>query len=260
MRAAVALTGRNVLSALSFVGRAALIVGEALGHLVCGRAGGRRAIAQMSVVGVDSLPIVLVTLLFAGMVLGLHTAREFVRFGAGSYVGGMVALSVARELGPVLTGVVVAARVGSAMAAELGSMTITEQIDALRTLAVSPVQYLVVPRLLACLMMLPVLCMLADLSGALGAYLIAIRAGVSPQEYLQSVRTWLQYVDLFAGMGKTVVFGGIIAIVGCERGLSAGGGAAGVGRVTTSAVVISIVLIYVSNYLLSAIIYRLWQQ
>jgi phospholipid/cholesterol/gamma-HCH transport system permease protein len=212
----------------------------------------------MASVGTDSLPIAVVTLIFAGMVLGLHTAREMVRFGGGSFVGGMVAVSVARELGPTLTGIVVAARVGSAMAAELGSMKITEQVDALRALAVSPIQYLVAPRLLACAVMLPVLTVFADFAGAGGAYVVAVAAGVTPSEYLRSARLFLDFTDFYGGLSKTVVFGAIIAIVGCQQGLATKGGASGVGHSTTRSVVISIMLIYIANYLLSALIFRVF--
>jgi phospholipid/cholesterol/gamma-HCH transport system permease protein len=239
--------GRAAMALAEFIGGASRLFAGAAAYLVRGHANARRTVAQMASVGTDSLPIAAVTLVFAGMVLGLHTAREMVRFGGGSFVGGMVAVSVARELGPTLTGIVVAARVGSAMAAELGSMKITEQIDALRALAVSPVQYLVVPRLLACAVMLPVLTVFADYAGAAGAYVVALTAGVTPTEYARSARLWVDFTDFFGGLSKTVVFGAIIAIVGCQQGLSTRGGASGVGQSTTRSVVISIILIYIAN-------------
>lgn len=254
----LARVGRAVLAFAEFIGSASALLGSAAGYLFRGHTNARRTVAQMSAVGTDSLPIAVVTLIFAGMVLGLHTAHEMVRFGGASFVGGMVAVSVARELGPTLTGIVVAARVGSAMAAELGSMKITEQVDALRALAVSPVQYLVAPRLLACAVMMPVLTVFADFAGAGGAYVVALAAGVTPSEYLRSARQFTDFTDFFGGLGKTVVFGVIIAIVACQQGLATRGGAAGVGRATTRSVVISVMLIYIANYLLSALILRVF--
>jgi phospholipid/cholesterol/gamma-HCH transport system permease protein len=254
----LAALGRWGLAFAEFVGSATALLAGAAGFLARGHADARRTVAQMSSVGTDSLPIAVVTLVFAGMVLGLHTAHEMVRFGGGSFVGGMVAVSVARELGPTLTGIVVAARVGSAMAAELGSMKITEQVDALRALAVSPVQFLVVPRLLACAVMLPVLTVFADFAGAAGAYVIALGAGVTRTEYMRSARQFAHFTDFFGGLSKTVVFGAIIAIVGCQQGLATRGGASGVGRATTRSVVISIMLIYIANYLLSALIFQVF--
>jgi phospholipid/cholesterol/gamma-HCH transport system permease protein len=251
--------GRTATAALSFVGDSLALLVELFGHLGRGRLGWRRLLAQMAVVGPDSLSIALITLLFAGMVFGLHTSSQMVRFGMQGYVGGMVALTVAREMGPVLTGIVVAARVGSAFAAEIGTMVVTEQVDALRALATSPTRYLVLPRTLACVVVLPLLTLVADFAGGLGGYVIARLAGVSSAEFLASAQQWLGGLDLFGGLAKSLVFGGIIALVGCRQGLRTQGGAAGVGRATTSAVVLSIVLIYVSNYFLSAFIYHGWQ-
>ena len=251
--------GRSVVAAAGFVGDSLTLFIESLGYLVRGRLGWRRLLSQMGIVGPDSLPIVLVTLLFAGMVWGLHTAAQMVRFGGQGYVGGMVAVVVARELAPVLTGVVVAARVGSAFAAEIGSMAVTEQLDALRALATSPTRYLVLPRTLACIFMLPVLTLFADCAGGFGGYLLAHFAGVSSGEFVGSARQHLSDTDFFGGLAKSVVFGAIIALVGCRQGLRTTGGAAGVGRATTSAVVLSIVLIYVSDYFLSSFIYHAWQ-
>lgn len=179
-----------------------------------------------------------------------------VRFGATSYFGGGTAIAIARELGPALCGVVVAARVGSAFAAELGTMTVTEQVDALRALAVNPIYFLVVPRLIACIIMLPILTVVADASGLIGAFMLATYVGVSPGEYLSSIQQWLTGQDVYGGIAKTLVFGLIIALVGCRQGLRATRGAAGVGRATISAVVLSIVLIYATNLFLTAAIFR----
>ena len=210
----------------------------------------------MAIAGTDSLPIAAFTLFLVGMAWGWHAASYMVRFGATSYFGGSTAVAIARELGPALCGVVVAARVGAAFAAELGTMTVTEQVDALRALAVNPIYYLVVPRLIACTIMLPLLAVVADATGILGAYVLSTEFGVSGTEYLISVQRWLDYRDVLGGVGKSVAFGIVIALVGCRQGLRASRGAEGVGRAAISAVVLSIVLIYLLNFILTAVIYR----
>ncbi len=240
---------------LRYAGQLGLIGGRSVALLARGRVNVRQTVSNMARFGVDSMPIVLVTVLFSGMVLALHTAQQMARMGAGRYVGGLVVVSVARELAPVLTAVVVAARVGSAIAAEIGSMNVTEQIDAMRALAVSPIGYLVLPRLLAGLVMLPALTVVSDLTGAAGGYLVAVRRGVSAQEYLLSARNFLDMQDVWGGLLKTAVFGLIIALVSCHQGLRATGGADGVGRATTAAVVLSISLIYAADFFLSAVIF-----
>jgi len=248
--------GRQVVAALTFSGDQVLLLKQSLGYLVRGQWSLRRTLHQMAVAGTDSLPIVIVTLFCVGMAWGWHTATYMVRFGATSYFGGGTAVAMAKELGPALCGVVVASRIGSAYAAELGTMTVTEQVDALRALAVDPVRFLVVPRLLACVIMLPVLTVVADASGIFGAFLLSASFGVSSGEYITSVERWLTPQNLFGGILKAVVFGLIIALVGCRQGLRTTGGAAGVGRATISAVVISIVLIYAANLLLTTILFR----
>lgn len=248
--------GRQVVAALTFSGDQVLLLKQSLGYLLQGQWGLRRTLHQMAVAGTDSLPIVIVTLFFVGMAWGWHTATYMVRFGATSYFGGGTAVAMAKELGPALCGVVVASRIGSAYAAEIGTMTVTEQVDALRALAVDPVRFLVVPRLIACVVMLPVLTVVADASGIFGAFLLSSNFGVSSGEYITSVERWLTPENLFGGILKAVVFGFIIALVGCRQGLRTTGGAAGVGRATISAVVISIVLIYAANLLLTTIIFR----
>jgi phospholipid/cholesterol/gamma-HCH transport system permease protein len=253
----VAAVGRQVIAGVSFAGDQFLLLSQALSFLFRGRLGLRRTLQQMAIAGTDSLPIVIVTLLFVGMAWAWHTATYMVRFGATSYFGGSTAVAIARELGPALCGVVVAARVGSAFAAELGTMTVTEQVDALRALAVNPVYYLVVPRLVACIVMLPILTLVADAAGLFGAFALSMYIGVGPSEYINSVQRWLTPDNLYGGVAKTFFFGLIIALVGCRQGLRTTGGAAGVGRATISAVVLSIVLIYAANLLLTALIYRL---
>lgn len=252
--------GRSVVTLLTAFGAGAQILWDALLGLPSGNVRARdRITEQMAVVGIESLPIVLITLLFGGMVLGLHTAKQFVLYGAGEYVGSVVAISMAREVAPTLTGIVVAARIGSSFAAELGSMRITNQVDALRALATNPVRYLVTPRLIACAIMLPVLTMYANVTGMLGGALVAINAGISYQSFIHSASLYLQVYDVAGGLLKTMVFGIIIAITACYVGLNTEGGAAGVGRSTTSAVVWSIVLLYASNFLMSWMLYAFRQ-
>jgi len=251
LKSAITLLGRLTLEGLRWLGEAQLLLQQALWLILRGRVQRAQTMQQMAVIGFDSLPIVLLTLLSGGMVLALHTVRQLVTYGAAEFAGGGVALAVARELGPVLTAVVVAARVGSAIAAELGSMKITDQVDALRSLAVSPVEHLVVPRVVAAVVMLPVLTVLADATGGLGAYVVGVTQGIASETYVRSVERFLTGADVFGGLAKAAVFGFIIAVVACHSGLRARGGAHGVGQATTSAVVISIVLIYVSDYFLS---------
>jgi phospholipid/cholesterol/gamma-HCH transport system permease protein len=210
----------------------------------------------MAHIGVDSLPLVIVTVGFSGMVLSLYTSVEFIRLGAQKYVGGLVGLSVAREIAPVISAIVVSARVGSAIAAELGTMVVTQQVDALRALATSPTEYLVVPRFVACVVMLPVLGVFANLAGIGGGYLVAVHAGVHPAVYLDSLRLFVENQDLVVGLVKTVPFAIIISLVSCHQGLYTKGGAAGVGRATTSSVVMCIMLVYVADFFLSFLLPR----
>lgn len=216
----------------------------------------RETVRQMARLGADSLPIVLMTIMFTGMVLAVQTSKEFVRFGAAASVGGVVAIAMGRELAPVLTGVVVAGRVGAAIAAEIGTMKVTEQIDALRVMATNPITYLVVPRFWAAVIMLPVLVIFANAIGSFGGWLVATNyADISSFTYMNSIKVFMKPFDMVSGMIKGAVFGAIIAIVGCHKGLNAKQGAEGVGISTTAAVVLSIILIFISNYFLSVILF-----
>lgn len=211
---------------------------------------------QLERVGTQSLPVVLITALFTGMVLALQASitLEVKLKGVSQFLGRTVALPFIRELGPVLTGLIVTGRVGSAIAAEIGTMMVTEQVDALKTFGTSPIRYLGVPRLLACLVMLPLLTILADVVGLLGGFAVSnIMMGISSQQYFSDIPNMLGLRDLWSGMGKTVFFGGIIAIIACYQGFNTRGGAEGVGRATTSAVVQASILILVSDYFLTAI-------
>lgn len=248
--------GRLIMAALYFVGDGVLLFVGVVGHLARRRVGLRRTLEQMAIAGADSLPIVVITLLFVGMAWGWNMVGYMVQYGATSYYGGSTAVAMARELGPALCGVVVAARVGAAFAAELGTMAVTEQVDALRALAVSPVAYLVVPRLLACVVVLPMLTLIADAAGLVGAFAVSVHFGVSAGAYFGSIQQWLAPINIWGGAIKGAAFGLVIALVGCRQGLRTTGGAEGVGRATISAVVLSIVLIYAANLVLTMVIFR----
>lgn len=212
---------------------------------------------QMESIGVNSLPVVLIMAMFTGMVLAIQTYTGFKRFNAENYMGTVVALSMTRELGPVLTGLIVSGRAGAAMAAELGTMRVTEQIDALITLATNPIKYLVVPRFLAGFLMLPLLTIIADTTGMIGGYLIAVYVlNVNPVIYTRMTRDYLELNDIYGGLLKACVFGIIISIVSCYKGFYTQGGAEGVGKATTGAVVLSMMLILIANYFMAALLFR----
>lgn len=246
---------KQIISFFAFIGEATFVGVGAMKRILLGEVSARDTLQQMALTGVNSIPIVLVTTAFSGAVLSLYMSQLLLQYGAGSLVGGGVGLSIARELAPVLTGVVVAARAGSAMAAEIGTMTVTEQVDALRSMATSPVGYLAVPRFLAMIIMLPVLTMFGMILGALGGYVVALANGITGASFFNSARVWVTVYDVTMGLLKTVFFGAFIATVGVQQGLSARGGAAGVGKNTMRAVVLSMVLIYISNYLLASVMF-----
>ncbi len=207
---------------------------------------------QMEEIGLRSLPVVMITTSFTGMVFALQSYAGFKRFTAESLVGAAVALAIVRELAPVLTGLMVAGRAGSAMAAEIGTMRVTEQIDALSTMAVEPIQYLIVPRMIAGITMLPVLTMLGNFFGIFGGYLVSVELlGSNPTVYWESSYKWLVMNDFVAAMTKAAVFGFIIAIISCYYGFNSGGGAEGVGKATTRSVVISCMIILISDFFLT---------
>ncbi|HYB20546.1 MAG TPA: ABC transporter permease [Thermodesulfobacteriota bacterium] len=216
----------------------------------------RNILKQVEYVGIKSVPVVLITGAFTGMVLALQSYTGFKRFNAEAFVGTVVALSMTRELGPVLSGLMVSGRVGSAMAAELGTMQVTEQIDALYTLAINPIKYLVVPRFLASLIVMPILTAFADVLGILGGYLISvILLGSNPTIYIRRTYDYLDLEDVYIGLFKACIFGMIIATIGCYQGINTRGGAEGVGKGTTNAVVISSLLVLVANYFITALFF-----
>jgi len=216
----------------------------------------RNLLKQIEEVGVKSIPVVLITGAFTGMVLALQSYTGFKRFNAEAFVGTVVALSMTRELGPVLSGLMVSGRVGSAMAAELGTMQVTEQIDALYTLATNPIKYLIVPRFLASLIIMPILTLFADVVGILGGYLVSVNLlGSNPTIYVRRTFDYLDLEDVYTGLFKSIVFGMIIAIIGCYQGFHTEGGAEGVGKATTKAVVMSSLLILIANYFITALFF-----
>ena len=216
----------------------------------------RQWVRQMVRVGVDSLPVILLTAMFTGMVMALQTTATLMRFGAERYVGSLVALSMVRELAAVLGGLVIAGRAGSAMGAELGSMRVTEQIDALEVMATDPVHYLVVPRVWATVLMLPLLVIVSDAIGIWGGYFVAVvLMGSNPVAYMETTFQYTEVSDLTSGLIKAAFFGLLIAVIGCQQGFYTRGGAEGVGRSTTRAVVIASITILISDFFLTKILF-----
>lgn len=245
----LAATGRAFLGFLAGVGRLVLFTVSALSHCVRPPLYPRLIGRQFVDIGYYSLPVVGLTALFTGMVLALQSYTGFTRFNAESAVATVVVLSVTRELGPVLAGLMVAGRIGAAIAAEIGTMRVTEQIDALSTLSTSPMKYLVVPRLLAGLLMLPCLVVVADLIGVFGGFIVSVyKLGFNQAVYLDATWRYLEVVDVVSGLVKAAVFGFLIALMGCYHGYHSRGGAQGVGAATTNAVVSASILILVFNY------------
>lgn len=212
----------------------------------------REVMRQMDEVGSKSLAIVAITAVFTGMVLALQTAVGLTRFGAKMYVGSIVSMSMVRELGPTLTALIMAGRVGAGISAELGSMAVTEQVDALRAIGASPIRKLVVPRVLACILAMPLLAAIADVLGILGGAIISTsELHVNWNFYIRTVRDTLVLRDIMSGLGKAPFFGLIIGIVACHNGLTTRGGTEGVGRATTKTVVTASIAILVSDFFLT---------
>ncbi len=249
---ALAALGRFVLDACGFAGRLALFALGGISHLVRPPYYGRMFGRALIEIGYFSLPVVALTAVFTGMVLALQSYTGFARFSAEGAIANLVVLSVTRELGPVLAGLMVAGRVGAAMAAEIGTMRVTDQIDALATLSTNPMKYLVTPRLLAAAIALPLLVAIADIIGVLGGFIIATaKLGFNPHTYLHNTLTFLQTMDVVSGLVKAAVFGFLVALMGCFFGYNSRGGAEGVGTATTAAVVSASVLILAFDYVLT---------
>jgi phospholipid/cholesterol/gamma-HCH transport system permease protein len=244
--------GHGVLALLGAVGRLALFALEATSHCARPPLYPRLLLRQMVEIGFYSLPVVGLTGLFAGMVLALQSYTGFSRFSAESTIPTVVVLSITRELGPVLAGLMVAGRVGAAMAAEIGTMRVTEQIDALTTLSTNPHKYLIVPRLLGAFLMLPFLVLVADIIGVFGGYLVSVyKLGFNPDAYITNTFEYLETMDVVSGLVKAAVFGFLIALMGCYHGFHSKGGAQGVGKATTNAVVTGAILVLVFNYIIT---------
>jgi phospholipid/cholesterol/gamma-HCH transport system permease protein len=245
--------GAGVEAFLAHLGLYASFLGRAIKRMGSRPWYGRLILQQAEMVGVQSLPVVLLTALFTGMVLALQSYIAFRRFGAESMVAVVVSLSMLRELGPVLVGLMVSGRVGASFAAELGTMRVSEQIDALWTLSTDPVRYLILPRLLAATLMLPLLVVVADMIGIAGGYVISVgMLHQNPTVYIDKATLYLKLNDFYSGIIKAGFFGMLIGLIGCTEGFHCQGGAAGVGRATTRAVVIASMSILVSDYFLTA--------
>ncbi len=209
-------------------------------------------IKQMSHIGVDTLPIASLMAFFVGMVLALHSGYQFAKFGAEEWIGRLVGPSMVKELGPVLTGLLLAGRVGSSMAAEIGTMKVSNELDALRTLRINPVRYLAMPRFLASLIMLPLLVLYADVIGITGgAITAATYVNLEPSVYFDNLFRTLTFSDIFEGLIKAAFFGAVVALIGCYQGFKTTGGARGVGKATTGSVVISFLLIMILDYIIT---------
>ena len=248
--------GRVVLWLLRGAGAVAIFATEAVTHLFRPPLYGRLLLRALAEIGWFSLPVVALTAVFTGMVLALQSYTGFARFNAQGAVANVVVISITRELGPVLAAPMVAGRIGASFAAEIGTMRVTDQIDALTTLSTNPMKYLVAPRLLAGAIAMPLLVVVADILGVMGGWLIGTQQlGFSSGAYLKATFDYLQAWDVFSGLIKAAVFGFIVALMGCWFGYTSGGGAQGVGRATTSAVVASSILILASDYVLTAIMF-----
>jgi phospholipid/cholesterol/gamma-HCH transport system permease protein len=252
MIAFLASIGAAFLTFLAAAGRLVRFAGQALAAGLTPPYYPRLILRQIVYIGYFSLPVVGLTAIFTGMVLALQSYTGFSRFAAEGAVATVVVLSMTRELGPVIASLMVAGRVGAAIAAEIGTMRVTDQIDALTTLSTDPLRYLVLPRLIAGLLTLPVLVLIADIIGVFGGFLVGTyKLNFNPEAYLNRTEQYLQAMDVISGLVKAAVFGFIIALMGCYHGYHSRGGAEGVGQATTHAVVSASILILIFNYALT---------
>lgn len=250
--------GRVILNFFAAAGRLGLFALEAILQCFKRPFYGKAFVRQLIEIGFYSLPVVALTTLFSGMVIALQTYTGFSSFSAEGAVALVVLISVTRELAPVMAGLMVAGRIGAAMAAELGTMRVTEQIDALTTLSTNPFRYLIVPRILAGIVMLPVLVLIGDIIGICGGYLIGIsKLDFNASTYLINTWEYLKPMDIISGLIKAGVFGFIITLLGCYNGFYSKGGAQGVGQATTNAVVSASILILIFNYILTEVFFAL---
>jgi phospholipid/cholesterol/gamma-HCH transport system permease protein len=251
-----ALIGRSTMNLLAHIGRLSVFTGTALAAIVAPPIYWKMIGQQIMRIGYFSLPVVGLTAFFTGGALALQIFLGGNRFGTEAVVPQIVVLGITRELGPVIAGLMVAGRVAAAIAAEIGTMKVTEQIDALTTLATNPIKYLVVPRLIAAVLCMPILVAIADSIGVFGGYVVATQSmGFSGGTYLKNTVDFATQADIVSGLIKAGVFGFIIALMGCYHGFNSRGGAQGVGSATTSAVVSSSILILAANYLLTSLLF-----
>ena len=256
MQQLLAILGAPVINFINEGGRIVLLFASTLAWTIRRPFRIKLLFKSMEEIGVRSLPVAIITATFTGGILALQSYSSFKRFNAESMIGTMVAISLCRELAPVLTGLIVAGRVGSAMAAELGTMRVTEQIDALYTLAVNPIHYLIVPRFISSILMLPILTMLADALGIFGGFIVATKVyALNPHVYIRASFNYLELEDVYSGLIKSAVFGLIIAVIGCYKGFYTQGGAEGVGKATTAAVVVAMMLILIIDYIMGALFF-----
>jgi len=252
----LALIGRTQIRFLRAAGRLAWFTGQAISHCFRPPFYWSQIGRQVIDIGYYSLPVVGLTALFTGMVLALQSHSGFARFEAESAIPTVVVLSITRELGPVMAGLMVAGRIGAAIAAELGTMRVTEQIDALTTLSTNPIKYLIVPRLLAGTIMMPILVLISDIVGVFGGFLVSVyRLHFNASNYIAQTWLYLEWRDVTSGLWKAAAFGLIIVLMGSYNGFNSKGGAQGVGAATTNAVVSASILILISNYVLTGILF-----
>lgn len=248
--------GRSILHFFESVGRLSSFAGRSLYFMFVPPYYPRTILRQFIDIGYYSLPVVGMTTLFTGMVLALQSYSGFSRFEAEGAIATVVVLSITRELAPVMAGLMVAGRIGASIAAEIGTMRVTEQIDALRTLATNPFKYLVVPRIMAGLLMLPILVLIGDVIGIFGGYIIAVyKLDFNQASYLNQTWEYLETMDVVSGLVKAAVFGFVVALMGCYNGFYSERGAQGVGRATTNAVVSSSILILILNYFITQLFF-----
>lgn len=256
LRHLIESAGSRLLSSVRYAGGLFTLFVQALFWVAVPPFRSRQIYEQMAKIGVESLPISTLTSFFIGVVIAFQSAYQMNKVGAEMYIPSLVSISMTREIGPILTALVVAGRIGASIAAELGSMKVTEQIDALQTLATNPIKYLVTPRFLALFTMLPLLVVFADFVGICGGYVVGVyKLGLSHSLYVKMTFDPLVLKDIFTGLFKTLVFASIIAIVSCYEGMRVEGGAEGVGRATTQAVVASSILIIAADALFTVLFY-----
>ncbi len=250
------IIGRHIISFMYFLGGLSNLAFKTIKFSFLPPYRKDRVLEQIKKAGLDSLPLVSLIALFIGFIFALQTAYFMQRIGSELYIASLVALSIVRELGPVITALVVAGRVGASITAELGSMQVTEQVDALETFATNPIKYLVVPRFIALSFVLPILTIYADAVGILGSYIICVfRLGINSSIYLRVTSEALYFKDVFNGLFKTIFFGMIIAIISCYEGFNVKGGAEGVGQATTRSVVFSFIMIIMADCIFTALFY-----